>query len=325
MHAVTPLTSVLDRVYAPAATNEQWLANIHDALTGALAGHVGVQVYTMGVRNDGIEVDTCVANDDMLAAAIVHGYRCADASSSAIIKGAGPVLHAAKFMRGDHPTVESARQHGVTDVVLALGSASVDRFCVASFLVDGSVPHVPRSTRNVLARLAAHLGAAYRLRLPAGHEQDGDAVLSPKGELLHASGGAKTRSAQDYLRAAACAIVHSKGECERDPAAGLAFWKAMVDGRWTLVERTESDGKRVLIARRNQPATQPHRVLSERERIVLERASLGAPVRHLAYELGLAESTVSETIARAMRKIGIRDRSELVELRAAIVGDAAGG
>ena len=47
---------------------------------------------------------------------------------------------------------------------------------------------------------------------------------------------------------------------------------------------------------------------------------LGSPLRHVAYELGLAESTVSETLARAIRKLGMKSRTELIELHASIVG-----
>jgi DNA-binding NarL/FixJ family response regulator len=96
----------------------------------------------------------------------------------------------------------------------------------------------------------------------------------------------------------------------------------MVDGRWTLVERVDTDGKRLLLAKRNQPDSVADSALTERERSVVERASLGGSLRHVAYELGVAESTVSETLSRALKKLGIKTRAELVELRASLGSSA---
>src|SRR5690606_32615004 len=110
-------------------------------------------------------------------------------------------------------------------------------------------------------------------------------------------------------------------ESARDPAAGLAFWRAMVDGRWTLVERFDTDGKRLLLARKNAPAAVVHHALSAKERAIVERASLGGSLSHTAYELGLSGSTVSDALARAMKKLGVRTRAELVELRLSIAAE----
>lgn len=96
----------------------------------------------------------------------------------------------------------------------------------------------------------------------------------------------------------------------------------MIEGRWTLVERVDTDGKRLLLAKRNPPDSIAHRALTERERAVVERASLGGSLRHVAYELGLAESTVSEALSRALKKLGIKTRAELLELRASLSGSA---
>jgi DNA-binding NarL/FixJ family response regulator len=40
----------------------------------------------------------------------------------------------------------------------------------------------------------------------------------------------------------------------------------------------------------------------------------------VAYELGLAESTVSETLSRALAKLGIKTRAALIQLRASLRG-----
>ena len=175
---------------------------------------------------------------------------------------------------------------------------------------------MPRSAPCALSRVSAHLAASYRLRLQASETDE--AVLTPEGALLDARGDATERGARERLRRAAIGIVRAKREAARDPAAGLAFWTAMIDGRWTLVERTDTDGKRLVLAKRNAPPSIAHRALSERERAVVERGALGGSLRHVAYELGLSESTVSETLSRALEKLGIKTRAELIELRASL-------
>jgi DNA-binding CsgD family transcriptional regulator len=54
--------------------------------------------------------------------------------------------------------------------------------------------------------------------------------------------------------------------------------------------------------------------LSERERQVLAYAALGHPNKLIAYELGIANSTVSVLLARAQTKLGAASRNEMLAL-----------
>ena len=46
--------------------------------------------------------------------------------------------------------------------------------------------------------------------------------------------------------------------------------------------------------------------------------ALGRAQKCIAYELGIAESAVSAKLRCALRKLGVRNRSELIELRGAL-------
>ena len=85
-------------------------------------------------------------------------------------------------------------------------------------------------------------------------------------------------------------------------------------GRWSLVDRFERDGRRFIVARSNEHALPDPRALTPRERAVVHLAALGKPNKLVAYELGLADSTVASHVANAMRKLGVSTRVELVEL-----------
>jgi len=96
------------------------------------------------------------------------------------------------------------------------------------------------------------------------------------------------------------------------------LWHSLLDGTWSLIERFESDNRRILIAQRNHPAVRRRRALSERERAIVSLLAAGHSVKVCAYELGLAQSTTSELANSAMRKLGVPSRGALVELYAAI-------
>jgi len=81
--------------------------------------------------------------------------------------------------------------------------------------------------------------------------------------------------------------------------------------RWSLVDRFDSDGRRFLVARRNEPDVRDPRALSPRERQVAAFAALGHSNKLIAYTLGLSASTIATHLAAAMRKLAVRSRVEL--------------
>lgn len=99
----------------------------------------------------------------------------------------------------------------------------------------------------------------------------------------------------------------------RLPDDAVAEWKGLIAARWSLVDHFDTDGKHYLVARRNGPEARGLGALTERERQVAAAASLGRSNKLIAYELGIADSTVRVLVARAMAKLGFSSRKELVE------------
>jgi DNA-binding NarL/FixJ family response regulator len=91
--------------------------------------------------------------------------------------------------------------------------------------------------------------------------------------------------------------------------------KGFSSRRWTLVDQYESDGNRYVLARENTPATLGPVRLSRREQQVVSMAALGNTNKVIAYELGLAHSTVRVLMARASAKLGAPTRSVLVSVQ----------
>jgi DNA-binding CsgD family transcriptional regulator len=98
----------------------------------------------------------------------------------------------------------------------------------------------------------------------------------------------------------------------RDPDAAVAAWKGLVSTRWSLVDHFESDGKRYVLAHRNDVALSGFEALTARERQALGFAALGHGNKLIAYELGVAPSTVAVLLHRAARKLGASSRAELI-------------
>jgi DNA-binding NarL/FixJ family response regulator len=131
-----------------------------------------------------------------------------------------------------------------------------------------------------------------------------EAILRPDGTLEHATPAARSDAARASLRRAALAVDRARGKLRRrDPHEALAIWKGLVAGRWSLVDHFDSDGRRYLIAHRNDPEAPDWRGLTRREQQVLAYATLGHSNKLIAYELGLATSTVSVHLARARAKL----------------------
>jgi DNA-binding NarL/FixJ family response regulator len=99
-------------------------------------------------------------------------------------------------------------------------------------------------------------------------------------------------------------------------------WRALVGGRWSLLDEFDSDGRRFIVARRNDlAASDPN--LSERERQVAAYLAAGLSNKEIAYQLGLSVSTVGTHARRIARKLGATGRVTLVEGCARYLSESA--
>lgn len=166
-------------------------------------------------------------------------------------------------------------------------------------------------------RVAAHLGAALRVRQRLGKLDidalEVEAVMRPDGEVEHAKDATKSTGVRDRLRAAVQRSERARAQ-RTDADAALDLWEGLVAGRWSLLDHFEADGRRHIVAVKNDPDLPDPRGLSMRERQVAEFFGLGRPVKEIAYILGLTASTVGNTLANAARKLGVDTKSELAAL-----------
>ncbi len=172
--------------------------------------------------------------------------------------------------------------------------------------------------------LAAHVDSGHRLRQglsamdasvqATGLPQEAEAIFDANGfRMMDAVGQAKESTAVGRLREAAVFMDRARGKMRNtDPQEALKIWKALVRGRWSMVDWFDTDGRRFVLALPNPPPTADPRGLTERESQVVAYAVLGQSNKLIAYRLGLSRSRVSGLLRCAMRKLNVQTRVQLV-------------
>ena len=178
------------------------------------------------------------------------------------------------------------------------------------FTIDSKPTRLPTRTIAAWRRVAAHLVTGYRLVRQRCDAKD--AILSPTGKVLHLEPEV-TRKDAEPLCEATRAIDRARGKLRRtDPDRALALWRGLVDGRWSLVDHFDHDGRRYVVAKRNAPEVLPWHSLTARESQILAFVAQGQTHKIIAYQLGLSPSAVGESLVRARKKVGARSRLDLV-------------
>jgi len=329
----TDLISLLECAYQLDTDDDTWLRGIVAASAGLLQRGMGVFVFLYQTMNRTawqlgavVNIGAPPAVPEILRAVApqsppetVHRFYWSEPCITVHqLLGGGP---GAEFMRS------VMTPHGVKDVLM-IKAADPTGVALSLCAPLAESTAIARPTARLWSRLCVHIAAAHRLRRllhglgasPVGFS-GAEAVLSPRGRCEHAEGGARTASARDTLRSAAMQLDRARGSLRRtDPHAALELWRGLVAGRWSLVDQFDSDGRRYLVARRNDPRTPDPRALTERERQVAHLVALGHSNKLIAYELGVSESSAATHLRSAIAKLGVKGRVQFVELIQQITG-----
>jgi len=209
-----------------------------------------------------------------------------------------------------------------------LGILAVDPNGVGVHM-SAPLPRATRLSKRSRERwqmLGAHIASAYRLRFAlsergtlseiaaTGLPREAEAVFDVNGfRMVDAVGPANEAGVASLLREASRAVDRARGELrESDPHEALETWKALVNGRWSLVDWFDSDGRRFFLAIPNSPDLRDPRGLTEQERQVVNYVLLGDTNKLIAYRIGLSPGRVSVLLKSSMHKLGVSTRTQLV-------------
>ena len=203
----------------------------------------------------------------------------------------------------------------VHDKLAVKGFTGQGRAIILCWLFSERVAPTPQE-RHRWQCVASHLGAGLRLREFAQaldlESPPVEAILDGAGKLHEARAGAQRPAARSALRAAVCRLDQLRTrEGRSDPDRALAAWEGLVQGRWSLVDHFDSDGRRFVLALKNDPNYPDPRGLTQRERQVAEFLGQGHSSKEISYMLGISRSAVSNCTGRAAHKLGLASLAEL--------------
>jgi DNA-binding CsgD family transcriptional regulator len=168
--------------------------------------------------------------------------------------------------------------------------------------------------RRLWSRLGQHIrmGDQARRRLVQGLEAPA-AVVDPSGDVVHATGPARSADLRQRLGRAVRNIDAARSSRGADDTQeALAMWEGLLDGRWSLIEHVERDGRRYVVVYENPPEVRDPRALTPRERAVVELVARGRSNKHAAHELRVSLGTVAKLLQRALDKLGFESRHQLI-------------
>lgn len=318
------LVSLIEAAYLTPGSDEEWLKRVLEATRPVLDRGRGLLGYLYDASSSepgAVKGSAFVDLSGLFDAATMSQAmemlcrQLPPALLSAFFRPERVVSTGRTFMRGafkDSGMETVLRAQGIGDVV-GIIAANPDHTGVHIAAATPTRARLSRRDVFVWTRLAAHISAGFRLRRLANDRVE--AVLRPDGGLAHAEGPARSAAARATLQRAATQIDRARGPLRRcSPEEAVELWRALVAGRWSLVEQIDTDGRRYLIARSNDPGTPlPASPLSRRQQQVLAYAAMGHSNKAIAYQLGLSTSTVATHLASAASKLGVRSRVSVVQ------------
>lgn len=324
---------LVEEAYATACDEQAWLARTLEVFTAQLPRTVGWGAYTFTRYEAGVPV---------FSTAILTGVEDAVELFTTMHRSMSPALAELVYPTGtrcnsfveDWTTAktaletdeESARvaqslldlyaSYGGDDLVFASScSHSGSGVFLGAIVKDTKLTGAAREANRLAA---VHLAAGLRLRRAlagARVEERSEAVLEVDGRVAHADGPAAAADMREVLQRAVRNIDRARTRSARqEQLEALNLWLGLVEGRWSVIDRHDTDGRRYYVAVANPPEGVAARQLSDRERRVVAQAIVGEPNGIIAYSLGIAPSTVSTHLRTAMRKLGVTSRVELVRL-----------
>jgi DNA-binding CsgD family transcriptional regulator len=319
------LIEIVDAAYGAAGSDQDWVDQVATAAYSALDQGLG------------ISVGTCDASSgDTVRTGVYTQIGCPPGFQGSRLAQTIPGEHVPSLFGFAPPVVllsecvetfefdrfigPALRPFDIRDIIGIRCIEPSGRGCVIAASLPERRP-LPARRRSLLARVAAHVVAGWRLRQKLAGEAEssgvgdyGDAIFDQSGRIVHLADGIDARRDGVKLRAGVERLRASKQARRLDPDTALELWRALVDGRWSIVQRTDSDGKRFLLARRNAPEVRDIGSLAPREALAAAYAALGHSSKLIAYELGIAESSLSVLLKQAMHKLGAKNRMELALL-----------
>ena len=301
--------------YAFSGDLETWATGVHEALGPSLDTGQGTLVSVVEFQEKGVRIRHLASRGGasrvhhavVRLSAFLAGERLRESFFNGRVLGSS----SGHYSDGDFERLK-ARARG-------LRTRDAAGWCVNDAVDHGfmivapsrELLRFPEQPIPVVRRLGAHIATGLRLQRVLGsaafEDPSVEAILDDQGRAQHSVGMARMRGALDQLREAVLARAQAEEHGQpADPA-----WNAVLAGRWSLVDRFDSDGRRYVVAYRNPAGVLDPRRLTPREEGVTALAAIGQSNKEIASQLGVSQSTVATLLASALNKLGLSSRTML--------------
>ena len=313
--------SIVEAAYALRTDEKTWLQGITDAAAPIVDDGFGVCANTFDASDpSSVAFGAGATAGGMTREELLAGQR---ASTSAPV----PVVRK-YFCEGPSISFVSAQAHiksrkakakaaastpGAPDIMSMRAKNPFGKGVLICVPITRAGRFGPR-VRSRLGMVAAHLAAALRLRMLGVQPiEQSEAIFSSAGKAEHLSSDL-AKVPRSALERGVESFLEARRLQRAEPDQAIELWSALVGGKWSVFDQFDRDGRRFVVARRNELALADPRMLTTAERMILLYASWGHSLKLISYEVGLSQSSVFAQLKLAMRKLGLRQRSELLGL-----------
>jgi len=314
---------LIEATYQVGVDRRAWLEGLVDA-SGALDHGLGVFGLLQHLANDELETVHVAAKGSDPTLALLE--RLGNLEIPFDHLAVGPLTHSGS-MREEFTNVAATETFdaavagiGVRDAAAHMARLGNEWFLTLVAPSREAVVATPARRRR-WSRMTTHLATGLRLRQRLSELGTvAELVFDAKGRALHVEPSAlenhgTTRARMSQIADGVKAVERARGALRADDAElAMSLWTALIEGRWSLADRVDSDGKRFVLAFRNELGAPGPPELSPRERDVVAWAVGGASLKEIGYAMGLAISTVGEQLKRAMHKLRVTSRGELAAM-----------
>ncbi len=314
--------AIVEAAYRLDGSLEEWLGGLVRTARPILDHGDGTSAQAFALVPGGVRFDGVAATSPEIAreaAASIEGIPAQGVER--VYRSPRPASSLSEALFGDVPEARArllAVSGGRAPDVVGIIAQAGDGLGVAVNAPTREPVLLSKSDKARWRRVAPHVAGGYRLRralaglAPTAEDADVEAVLDPSGAVRDARASAASKSARSALHDAVVRAERARGGLRRsDPEEAMTLWEGLVRGRWSLVDLLDSDGRRFVVARRNDRGEVDPRGLTHREVVVCEQLGFGYAPKEIAYALGLAYTTVTSALASARRKLGIGSLPEL--------------
>lgn len=219
--------------------------------------------------------------------------------------------------------VQRYMQEGAWDDCFYLFATCADHTGCAFFFPCSYQPRTGQSKR--WQRVLPHIAAGWQLRRPRAFLARAEARHAADNEALTATADAVSPGPVHGARSWHQMAITSDREYGRPiPRAPVEdLWRRVFDGHLARLLHFVADGRRYVVLRTLSKGQGGPLALTNRERRIVELATnVEYPdLRGIARVMECKESTAATHLARAMKKLGVRSRAELIALMVGGVRD----